>query len=71
MTRTLSILTGALITLSAVAPVLAARALGTLEPHAAIAGACLDAPPAKAAPVAEPEAEGGSCKADESSEVAP
>lgn len=70
MTRTLSILTGALITLSAVAPVLAARALGSLETRAAIS-ACLDDAPVMVASKVEPQAEQSSCSADESTEVLP
>jgi hypothetical protein len=69
MTRTLSILS--LIALSAVAPVFAARALGSLETRAHAVGACLDAPAVEIAQAAPPQAEPNSCSADESSEVQP
>jgi hypothetical protein len=70
MTRTFSILTGALIALSAVAPVLAARALGSFETRAPVAAACLDAPAVAVAPVAPQAVEPNSCSAEQS-EVQP
>lgn len=69
MTRTQSILTASLIALSAVAPVLAARALGSLETHTAIS-ACLDDAAVIVAKV-ETKAEPNSCSANEVAEVLP
>jgi len=69
MTRTQSILTASLILLSAVAPVLTARALGSLETRTAIS-ACLDAAPAVVAKV-EPKTEPNSCSANDVTEVLP
>lgn len=71
MTRTLSILTGALIALSAVAPLLTARVLGGLETRATIAGACLDAPAVEVPPAAPPQTDRTSCSADDGSKVQP
>jgi len=69
MTRTKSILTASLILLSAVAPVLTARALGSLETRTAIS-ACLDDAPVVVAKL-EPKAEPNSCSANEVTEVQP
>jgi hypothetical protein len=64
MTRTLPIV--ALITLAAVAPVLAARAIGSLEPLTAAANSCLDGARIEVAPKIAPAAESGFCSADAS-----
>ena len=71
MTRTQSILTGALLALAALAPVLTAHALGSLETRSAVAGACLDAPRVEVTKVVQARAEPNSCSADGSSEVRP
>ena len=71
MTRTHSILTAALLALSAALPLVAARALGSLETPAAVAGACLDAKAVEITPAVEPQVEADSCSAEEDSEVLP
>jgi len=61
MTRTLPIVF--LLTLAAVAPVLAARAIGNLEIQSASAGSCLDTAPVHVAPKAAPKPEAAFCSA--------
>ena len=68
MTRTLPIVTALI--LAAIAPVLAARALGNLETRTTVQSSCLDTPRVAVTPKAAPKAEAGFCTAD-TSEVQP
>ena len=73
MTRQLSIV--ALLVLSAIAPLFAAQALGSLETHASNDGACLAASPApvtrKVAPAPQPSVCVAGDTADDGPEVRP
>jgi hypothetical protein len=69
MTRTQSILTASLLALAALAPVLTAQALGSLETRTAIS-ACLDDAPVVVAKL-ETKVEPNSCSANEGTEVQP
>jgi len=61
MTRTLSI--AALLTLSAIAPLLAARFIGSLDTRPTTANSCLDGARVEVTPKIAPEAESGLCSA--------
>ena len=68
MTRTLPIVF--LLTLAAVAPLFAARALGSLETQASNAGACLDGPRVEVTPkAAAPQS--GLCVAGDTADDGP
>lgn len=69
MTRQLSIV--ALLALSAVAPLFAAQALGSLETHASSEGACLADTKAEVAPKATPALEPGVCVAGDTADDGP
>jgi len=68
MTRTLPIVCSLI--LSAIAPVLAAMAIGNLEAGAAVESSCLADVPAPVTPKVAPKAEAGFCSAG-ASEVRP
>jgi hypothetical protein len=68
MTRTLPIVTALI--LAAVAPLLAARALGNLETRTTVQSSCLDTPRVEVTPNVAPKAEAGFCTAD-ATEVQP